>query len=359
MGMEHELPGVLDGIDEPVSVEELEGVVRRAGQRRRARLAAGAAGLLLLGALGGALARGPGDDRPTGFAASRQEQPPTPIPPDAVESAIGFGMGPGGTLTPLFRREANGVAIRVYQASWMDEKGGAPPCAPPKTIQGELSNPAAVGIAFAPVPGGDESAPVTLLGTGMFGQEEGEPVTWAIVRTGPGVATVRFKAGDGTDTMAPQNGIALLAVPGTSGGGQVDAIDAAGSALALSTYTSAPMSPPPMDPACMPKVCMSEPGQGPDAVNKEAVIERARALAEKQGSQPMDAHDNVVACESVGFGPPGNPPPTLPAGSTGAPVGPVTATTAVASPVTIGSPPVVTSTTAAAPPSTPAPTTAP
>ncbi len=55
-GVEHELLKVLDGTDEPVTVEELEQVVRRAGQRRRASLVAGAAALVSLGAMGGALA---------------------------------------------------------------------------------------------------------------------------------------------------------------------------------------------------------------------------------------------------------------------------------------------------------------
>ena len=66
--MEDNLPGVLDGIDEPVTVEQLEEVVRRAGQRRQATLVAGAAALLALGAVGGAIARTPSDDQLLGFA---------------------------------------------------------------------------------------------------------------------------------------------------------------------------------------------------------------------------------------------------------------------------------------------------
>ena len=150
--MEHELPEVLDGFDEPATVEELEGVVRRAGQRRRASIIAGAAGLLVVGAFGGAVARGPGEGG-SGFAGSRDEPEPAPaVYPDVMGPTSGPMFGGGQSLKPLFRREANGVAIRGYRASWTTPEGlGGPKCGPPEAINGELSNGAAVTFAMAPL----------------------------------------------------------------------------------------------------------------------------------------------------------------------------------------------------------------
>lgn len=247
--MEHELGGLLDGVDEPVTVEELEGVVRRAGQRQRATLIAGAAGLLLGGAVAGALARGPVDSRPAGFAAPPQgAKPPAPL----ADVTMSFGGVSGVKLTPLFRREANGVAMRAYRSSF--EVKGASACVPPDTMHGELSNGAAVSFAMAPLPSGES---FTLLAAGHFGQEEGEPVTWATVRAGTGVTTVRFGLAGATDTMAPQNGLALLAVPGDGGDGVVDGLDAEGKVVA--TLKLSQLSPPlpPIDPACIPDECIS------------------------------------------------------------------------------------------------------
>jgi hypothetical protein len=253
--VEHELPKVLDGIDEPVTVEDLEAVVRRAGQRRRATLVAGAAALLLCGAVVGALARGPGGERTTGFASPPvHPQPPTPAPMAKMHDG-----GPTGLpLTHLFRRETSGVAIRVYRASW-GEKAGAvdAKCGPPDFIQGELSNAAAVGFAMAPLLPGDQFA---LLGAGMFGQGEGEPVTWAAVRAGAGVSTVRFRLGEAADLMEPHEGITLLAAPGKTGDGVVEGLDGDGKVVA--TQALSQLSPPPMDPACVPPECVVDSGSG-------------------------------------------------------------------------------------------------
>src|SRR5688572_2819295 len=107
--MERELPGLLDGVDEPATVEELEAVVRRAGQRRRATLIAGGVGLLLCGAMAGAVVRGPLDGGATGAtgAAGAAEGAQAPKPPTAG-MASAKGDVAGAQLTHLFRREANG-----------------------------------------------------------------------------------------------------------------------------------------------------------------------------------------------------------------------------------------------------------
>ena len=246
--MEDNLPGVLDGIDEPVTVEQLEDVVRRAGQRRRATLVAGAAGLLALGALGGAIARGPSNDQPLGFAG--RDEAEKGQTGQMGQSAQGWAtdMPFGGTpekFVPLFRREANGVAVRAYRVALPPPPPDVDPaCAGPTGfVQAELSTAAAVGLLFAPEPADTpkpQGAELNVLAADSFGVSEGDPATSAVVRSGPGVATVRITTPAGTDTMAPQDGIAVLAVAGLADGGTVEGLGPNGAVVA-----SQPIIPPP------------------------------------------------------------------------------------------------------------------
>ena len=245
--MEHELQKVLEGVEEPVTVAGLEDVMRRAGQRRRASLVAGAAALLAVGAATGALARGP--ERSTGLAAERPAPSAAPAPDEFV---TGFDtVAPAEALTPLFRRDANGVVIRAYRIL---PTGPAlsqdPACAPPPVVQVELSNAAAVSITGAAQPSGDELA---VLGVGDFGRAEGEASTYAIVRAAKGTATIRLTSGSATDTMVPQEGIAVLAVPGGPAGGVVEGLGPNGDVV--STKSLSDPVPPPFDPACIPERC--------------------------------------------------------------------------------------------------------
>jgi len=240
--VEDNLPGVLDGIDEPVTVEQLEEVVRRADQRRRATLVAGAAALLALGALGGAIARGPSDDQPLAFGGGDEAT--------TSQSARGWAtdMPFGGTTekyVSLFRREANGVAVRAYRMAGPPPPPGVDPaCAgPTSVVQAQLSTAAAVGLLFAPEPA-DAAKPqgteLKVLAADSFGMREGAPATTAVVRTGPGVATVRITTPSGSDTMAPEEGIAVLAVAGLADGGNVEGLAPDGAVVA-----SEPIIPPP------------------------------------------------------------------------------------------------------------------
>jgi hypothetical protein len=357
--VEHELPKVLDGVDEPVTVEELEAVVRRAGQRRRASLMAGAAGLLLVGAIGGAVVRGPGADRSTGFAGSPQDAQ-TPPEPEAMAGTAsspfldkGAIPGPEMTLTSLFRRESNGVAIRAYRAAWgTSPMPMKPECAPPSIIHGELSNAAAVGMAFASEWPGDG---FELLGAGSFGQQEGEPVTWATVRGGAGVSNVRLRLGQATDTMAPQSGITVLAVPGASGDGVVEGLDAKGAVVAAKPL--AEVAHPAMDPACMPTDCMTAEGEGagsappagpaptlpPDQPPAAAVpatplgptLDQAKDPAQETSHDPILPKEGFTCGVTVSPPGPGMPAPALPfAGSSGSPA----PTTTAAGPATTDAP---------------------
>lgn len=256
------MPEILDGADEPVTVEGLEEVVRRAGQRRRATLVAGAAALLAVGGLTGALVRGPVQDRSTGLAADTPAPAPAPVPRPAMAAPV-FGdlkEGPGRALTSLFRREANGVAIRAYRMTpTFPEAPNDPKCAPPPLVEVQLSNAAAVSVGGAAETAGDKPA---VLGFGEFGQAEGEPASWVVVRPGSATASVRLRSGGASDTMAPQQGVAVLAVPGRASGGTVEALGADGAVLATLPLTG-PLVPP-MDPSCFPEKCVVGP-DGPVA----------------------------------------------------------------------------------------------
>ncbi len=236
---------MLDGVDEPATVEELEGVVRRAGQRRRARLVAGAAALLAMGALGGALARGPVDDGPGGFAGGPQDQRP---PPGAMVKPA-FGAAGPLTFTPLLRREANGVAVRAYEVSTPEaSQPPQPTCRiAPHFVQVELSNDAAVGMGIGPllptrvaIAHLSPNDSLRVAGAGSFGAEEGAPATWAVVTMEGDAAQLRLRVGTASDSMAPVNGKAALVVPGVGADGVVEALDANGAVIATQPLMQGP-----------------------------------------------------------------------------------------------------------------------
>lgn len=361
--MEHELPEALDGIDEPVTMEGLEEVLRRASQRRRASLVAGAAALLAVGALGGALARGPAGDRPLGFAGQQGQAAPPSTRIQAMP-APGLDGAKRPPLAPLFRREANGVAIRAYRVKTNSTPSvAAPGCGPPASfIQAELSNGAAAGITGAPEVVGDSLA---VLGASGFGGDEGEPATWAIVRTGAGVATIRLKAGAASDEMAPQEGIAVLTVPGSGASAVVEGLGGDGSVVAnqpltMPTYPTA-------GPTCLPPPCPAGPGgawasptipplQDPGPGTTVPKAGTTIVMPPIWPGPDQGVVDGPIACGSTGIGPPMPPPvttipagqgpttttlapdqgPTVPPPTTGlapaAPTPPIAATTATSSP---------------------------
>jgi hypothetical protein len=279
--VEHELPGVLDGADEPVTVEELEAVVRRAGQRRRATLVAAAAALVAVGALGGAIGRGTAGDPRTGLAAGDQTAP-VPAYPSKMAEATAMGMaapgfGEGFPFTPLFRRDSHGVAIRGYRITPPKEaQGPATACQyKPDMIHAGLSNTAAVGMVVVPsfrsgvatLSGGESASDgqLRLNGSGTFGVGEGEPATWAVTEVDSSVATVRLTAGGTTDSMAPSDGVAVLVVPGATTEGTIEALRADGSVVASRALGQSNSWMP--DPACTPQACIAtSPPLPPDAV---------------------------------------------------------------------------------------------
>ncbi len=124
----------------------------------------------------------------------------------------------------------------------------------------ELSTDRAVGSASVTRPTTAAPTPTTavILGTGSFGTEEGGPVGWVAVWVGTGVASVQLSSGGAVvDTMAPADGLVVLAAPGNPGlsGATVVGVDQSGATVAsvpadqssgpgVSTYCVVPPGPP-------------------------------------------------------------------------------------------------------------------
>jgi len=363
---------MLDGDDEPASVEELEQVVRRAGQRRRASLVAGAVALLSVGGLVGALARGPVADETPGFASAPQEASPTTFPGAVSEGSWSpYGPLPGWTVAPLFRREANGVAIRAYRSS-LDASAITvpvdpvdPACLPPtRVIQGQLSNGAAVAVADGPERPGDGLA---VLSSGEFGRQEGEPATWAIVRVPAGTASarlkvdpasdIRLKGPPASDAMAPEDGIAILAATGGGPGGLVEALAADGSVIASQPLAQTPE--PMFGPACSAMPCPDTPADAGPMPSPPATVPPLPPPPPGQSAGPIVV-EGSAACGSVGYhgaSPPPTPTTVAEAATSPATNGPSSTTTASPAPPQGAVAP--TTTTAPGTPTGPPPSTAP
>jgi hypothetical protein len=96
-------------------------------------------------------------------------------------------------------------------------------------------------------------ATVDVLGMGSFGTAEGAPVVWVAVWVGSGVASVHLSSdGNVVDAMAPNSGIAVLAMQGNAEltGATVTAVDQSGAAVA--TTPADQVSGPDAANACMP-----------------------------------------------------------------------------------------------------------
>jgi len=119
--------------------------------------------------------------------------PLTPVSPVSTTTTVGAGAGTTSTTA--------------------GSGGGATTCtSAPVTI--ELSTDAAVTTATAAVET-PVAGQLVVEASGVFGTAEGNPASWVLVATGPDVASVRL-GGAGSDTMTPVDGLAVLAVTGSS-----------------------------------------------------------------------------------------------------------------------------------------------
>jgi hypothetical protein len=110
----------------------------------------------------------------------------------------------------------------------------------------ELSTASAVGTGSVPRPtvAASRADEVEILGSGSFGVAEGAPVGWVAVWVGPGVTSVTLTEGGATDSMAPESGLAVLALPGDAAltGATVVGDDQSGAAVSTVPLAQAPVT---------------------------------------------------------------------------------------------------------------------
>jgi hypothetical protein len=162
-----------------------------------------------------------------------------PIVNSVGESGIAVSSGTEGptclgcstSATPLQhvgnRTTSEGIAIRVFTASispptpttealpsgaQTTEPSG---CFPTRLVQAEISDAQAVTVASGALYGA--AGTTTVVGSGEWGLSEGAPAAWVIVAVPSSVDLVVASFGSGTsDSMAPIDGIAVLATHLTS-----------------------------------------------------------------------------------------------------------------------------------------------
>lgn len=143
---------------------------------------------------------------------------------------------PGAGTTPTAGSGASGGPVTTVPAP-------APASCPEESVTVELSTDAAVGTDQVTLPSspGTPAGAVVVAGSGSFGVAEGSPTGWVLVSAGPDVDTVRVTQGDGSDEMAPVDGLAVLALAGTGdlGGATVDGLDASGNVVSSVSVPSA------------------------------------------------------------------------------------------------------------------------
>jgi hypothetical protein len=203
------------------------------------------------------------------------------------------GSSSPGWAAVTERQAADGTLIRVYEHRnpppvYPDGWSPPPACMATQSIQADLSNGRAVGIAdagmFAP------TGRLAVVGTGTWGTTEGAPAAWAIVHAGAGITRVSVSFADGgSDSAAPDNGLVVLsgALYGAATvgpgffppGGTVAGFDASGAQVAsLGLPTTPPHETP--NPACQPPAPappgLPSPGPQPgDVISARAAVTKA------------------------------------------------------------------------------------
>jgi hypothetical protein len=292
---------------------------------RRSALAAAAAVALIVGGLGGfAIGRGSAPKHSTvATAAANAHKPDTAAPSTtapgvvtkgsfATTSASGLGMG--GPMTRLFdRMTSEGVAIHAFKQD-QSAASVAPTFACPLTgatapagvattppASAGTNQPACPSNAWTPPPEcystslvveaanqgavGQTSSPsyplhdvATITMPLRFGDSEGSPAVGYIVNTNDQVVKVEARWADGfVDSMAPNNGWAVVAHNGTSLDATVVALSSSGATLktfatnGYGGYAQPPAEcvPPPPAPPALPPAGAEQPDD--PAAAKQAI----------------------------------------------------------------------------------------
>ncbi|MGH3743556.1 MAG: hypothetical protein ACRDTP_01690, partial [Mycobacteriales bacterium] len=247
-----------------------------------------------------------------------------PAPTAGAPNAV-LVSGPGQQpLTALSHRTAGAVTLRIFttppggSGAACAASGGCIPdwCQSTRPLITELSTPAMAAVLDSDVIGLGPGSPLSVLGTfgagtpyggvtyasspggtsayssglvlqaaspsdgepAVVGVAEGDPVQVVSVRVAPTVATVTLKTSHGEDSMAPVDGLAVVAVEGASSAGQLTATDAHGHTV---TTVPLPTRPTAATPACaVQPPTLPPPGVQPaDPAAATAAVRQAYATA--------------------------------------------------------------------------------
>jgi hypothetical protein len=271
-----------------------------------------------------------------GCAPASPSVPTTPAPP-AVQAATPGSRPdlqpplPEGALTPVTRRTAGSVTLRTFTqpspiSSCDSLNESCPPawCAPTAWFITELSTDAIAAVQTEAAIGLDPGSRISVLGpvsnaaaltaqngiargsalygpgSPILGSAEGGPVHLETVRVAPDVAVVRLTTENGEDSTAPVDGLAALAVPGSSTTGKLTAVDSRGRDIA---EVSLPASPTAAGAACQAQPpAVPAPGKPPtDAGAAERQVRAAftTAFTHAPAGRPDAALDAVEGGDSL------------------------------------------------------------
>jgi hypothetical protein len=288
----------------------------------RSALAAAAVVALIVGALAGfAVGRGSAPKDATVATAgapsasdSAAQNATTTVPSQVWASGsvvAGSGGFNGATWTRLFdRTTSENVAVHAFQQGQSSVSPPACPadsfCPPPECYAGSLTveaaNKGAAGVFGVPTYALHEvvavAAPVKL------GEIEGSPSFGWILNTGPQVANVEARWGDGfADSMAPVQGWAVVIHDDTRTDATITATDGSGAVLTRltpmrSSYTQPPAEcmPPPPAPPLLPPAGAEQPDD--PAAARQAITDAYQTVF-AHGSDPATNAQYIEDPDSI------------------------------------------------------------
>ena len=139
-------------------------------------------------------------------------------------------------LTPLQRRTSGDIQIRLFTAPGVGGEtcnSNSVQCVPPwcqstGELVAEVSNPAMIASEFGSIIGLAQGSQVSLLNSMTVGTGEHSPALVVMVRVASDISQVRLSAPGGSDSADPVDGVAVLAVPGSSANGTIALLDSGG-----------------------------------------------------------------------------------------------------------------------------------
>lgn len=189
-------------------------------------------------------------------------------------------------LTPLQRRDAGDVRLRLYTSSFSAGEQCTPnstQCVPPWCQQtgmlvAEVSNDAMAAVQTGSVIGVAPASQLSLLDASTVGTAEHSPVTLVMVRVARDVTKVRFTTSAGADSTAPVSGLAVLAVPGEAKVATITVLDGDGHVRGSITLPHANTM---ESPECAPQpLPLPKPGKQPaDPARAEKAVRAAYTKA--------------------------------------------------------------------------------